>query len=360
MFEMIKESAPVGWLIIIAIAAIAAVVVKAVLNFIIGKLKGFVQNTSTRWDDITAFALSETKVWAIFIVVLSALSPVLNPPPSLGRAVHIALILGLALQVSIWGLCSVRRWRDGYIEARYGANLQDGGDMSLVAVIGLVGTALQALILIAVILVAMSNLGIDVMALVAGLGVGGIAVALAAQNVLGDILASLSIVLDKPFVVGDFIAVGDRAGTVENIGLKTTRLRSLSGEQLVFSNKDLLESRVQNFKRMSQRRVANKFGVLYSTPADTLEKIPLWIKDLITENPVLRFDRCHFAGYGDSSLDFEYVFYVLDKEFNVYMDNQQKLLLAIFRKFEAEKVDFAFPTRTLHIENVPERLADRI
>ena len=164
------------------------------------------------------------------------------------------------MQVAIWGFYVIKNWRQIYLDQRVKK------DPSSSAALGLLFTAVQVTFLIVLVLIGLSNLGVDITALLAGLGVGGIAVALAAQNILGDLLASLSIVLDKPFVVGDFIVAGSEKGTVEHIGIKTTRLRSLSGEELIFSNKDLLESRVQNFKRMWVRRVVQSFVVVYSTP----------------------------------------------------------------------------------------------
>lgn len=214
-------------------------------------------------------------------------------------------------------------------------------------------TVIQTVFLSFIILMSLSSLGINISALVTGLGVGGIAVALAAQNVLGDLLASLSIVLDKPFVVGDLIVTRTEKGTVEHIGIKTTRLRSVSGEQLILSNKDLLESRVQNFKSLKERRVLQGFGVTYSTSANVLEEIPEMVKKIVTSYEKLRFDRCHFIKYGASSLDFEVVFFVLDSDYTLYMDHQQKILLAIFREFENRGIEFAFPTETIYIEKIP-------
>jgi small-conductance mechanosensitive channel len=210
----------------------------------------------------------------------------------------------------------------------------------------------QAGILIAITLLALSNLGINIGAVIAGLGIGGIAVALAAQNVLGDLLASLSIVLDRPFVVGDFIVAGNERGTIEYIGIKTTRLRSLSGEEVVLSNKDLLESRIHNFKRMWRRRVVQKFGVVYSTPAHQLEMIPTWVKEIVTSKMQVQFDRCHFFEYADSSLNYELVFFVDNPEYNFFMDIQQSILIDIFKKFSSEKVSFAYPSQSLYIEKV--------
>ncbi len=200
-----------------------------------------------------------------------------------------------------------------------------------------------------VVLLALQNLGIDVTAMVAGLGIGGVAIALAVQNILGDLFASLTIALDKPFVAGDFIVVGNEMGAVENVGLKTTRVRSLSGEQLVFANSDLLTSRVRNYKRMSERRVVFSFGVVYSTPPDVLEQIPALVRAVIRGAGNLRFDRCHFFRFGDSSLDFETVYFILSPDYNAHMDAQQRVLLSIARAFRERGIDFAFPTRTIYV-----------
>lgn len=351
MTEIFREGGPGIVLIAVGLSAVGAIVLKSVLKVVLSKLKKFSDRSATQWDNILVYSFEGTGTWALFVWIAVGFIPRLGLHPSVSQAGHTVFILVSALQIFIWCRRGVRRWRDSYLESHSAIHSGSAiSDRSAVAAIGLLATALQGLILIVVVLFAMSNLGIDVMALMAGLGIGGIAVALAAQNILGDIFASLSIVLDKPFVVGDFIAVGDRAGTVENIGLKTTRLRALSGEQLIFSNKDLLESRVQNFKRMWERRVVQKIGVTYSTPVEKLEKIPTWIQELINNDAKLRFDRCHFAAYASSAIDFEFVFFVLSSDFNLFMDRQQALLLGIYRKFAAENVQFAFPTQTIFIE----------
>jgi len=199
-------------------------------------------------------------------------------------------------------------------------------------------------------LLILQNLGVQITALLAGVSVGGIAVALAVQNVLGDLFSSLSIVLDKPFVVGDFIIVGDSMGTVEHVGLKSTRVRSLSGEQLVFANSDLLTSRIRNFKRMQERRAVFTFGVTYDTPPEKLEIIPDTVRRLIEEEEQTRFDRCHFKGFGDFALTFETVFYILVPDYNVYMDIQQSINLKLSRFFAETGIEFAFPTQTIHLQ----------
>ena len=196
------------------------------------------------------------------------------------------------------------------------------------------------------------NLGFDVTALVAGLGIGGIAVALAAQSVLGDLFSSLAIVLDRPFEVGDFIVFGDQNGTVEKIGIKTTRIRSLSGEQIACSNTDLMNSRVHNFKRMIERRVLFVLGTTYDTPQDKLESIPGTVREVVEAQELARFDRAHFRSFGDSALEFEVVYWVLSPDYNTYMDVQQAINFAIFRAFGENGIEFAFPTRTLYVPDL--------
>jgi small-conductance mechanosensitive channel len=198
-----------------------------------------------------------------------------------------------------------------------------------------------------VLLVTLDNLGVNVTALVTGLGVGGVAVALALQNILGDLFSSLSITIDKPFVPGDFIVVGDQRGTVKAVGMKTTRLTALSGEELVFSNSELLKLRIQNFRHMRERRVVFTFGVTYQTPHALVERIPSIVRQAIERHELTRFDRAHFYRFGESSLDFEVVYFVLTGEYNVYMDIHQAVNLEIMREFESKGIEFAYPTRTL-------------
>jgi small-conductance mechanosensitive channel len=216
-----------------------------------------------------------------------------------------------------------------------------------VGTLSIIGVVVRAVIWAVVLLLTLDNLGVDITALVAGLGIGGIAVALAVQNVLGDLLASLSIALDKPFVVGDFLIVGEFMGSVEYIGIKSTRLRSLSGEQIVMSNADLLGSRVRNYGRMQERRVVFAVGVTYETPREMVEAIPGMIREIVQAQDNIRFDRCHFAKFGPASLDYEAVYYVLSADYNQYMDTQQRINLRIFEAFALRGIEFAYPTQKI-------------
>jgi len=195
----------------------------------------------------------------------------------------------------------------------------------------------------------MDNLGFNISAVVAGLGIGGIAIALAAQAILGDLFSYFVIFFDRPFEVGDFINVGDKVGTVEYTGIKTTRVRALSGEQLVFANTDLTNSRIHNFKKMEKRRVVFKLGVVYQTLADTLAEIPNLVKEIIEKQPDTTFDRGHFATYGDFSLNFEFVYFVLSSDYVKFMDTQQRINLEIYKEFENRGIEFAYPTQTLFV-----------
>jgi len=175
-------------------------------------------------------------------------------------------------------------------------------------------------------------------------------VALALQNVLGDMFSSFAIYIDKPFQVGDFIVVGKDKGVVEKIGLKSTRIRTLQGEELIISNNELTSTRIQNFKKMEKRRIVFTLGVTYNTPADMLAKIPKIIKEVISKEKKLTFDRCHFKEYADSSLNFEIVYYVNDPDYLTNMNFRQKVNLAIYKKFAKEKIEFAYPTQTIYVE----------
>jgi small-conductance mechanosensitive channel len=200
-----------------------------------------------------------------------------------------------------------------------------------------------------IVLAMLSNIGIDITAFIASLGVGGIAVALAAQSVLGDLFASVAIAVDKPFEVGDFIVFGSVAGAVETVGIKTTRIRSIGGEQIVMSNTELLKQTVSNYKRLKERRIVFGFGVTYATTADQAEAIPGIVKRVVEASEQLRFDRTHFKGFGESSLDYEVVYIVLVPDYNPYMDQQQRINLALMREFAASGIEFAFPTRTVYL-----------
>lgn len=335
------------WLIVLGIAIGLAAGLLFARRFLIARLRKLAQATPTPLDDLLLDVLIGTRRLFLILLALYAGIQYLELPARAGRVVDASAVVVLLLQVALWANRGIVAWLKYYLQAK---RETDAAGATTVAVLGFIA---RLVVWALIALLILDNLGFNITTLVASLGIGGIAVALAVQNVLGDIFASLSIALDKPFVIGDFIVVEDVMGTIEYIGLKTTRLRSLSGEQIIFANSDLLKSRIRNYKRMAERRVLFAFGVTYQTPADRLERIAQMVQEIISAQPNVRFDRAHFKGFGDSSLDFEVVYYVLDRDYNVYMNAQQAINLELVRRVEAERIEFAYPTRTLYMVNAP-------
>lgn len=309
------------------------------------RLGALAARTANRVDDLFVLLVQRTKIFTLAAVSLWPLLAMLDAAGRVEDAVRIVTVLVAGIQLAIWGNVLIAH----VLEARV-AQLRKADPSSATTLNGLTILARGAMWVVLVLL-ALDNLGVNISALVAGLGIGGVAIALAAQSVLGDLFASLAIVLDKPFVVGDFIVVGDLMGTVEHVGVKTTRLRSLSGEQLVFANSDLLGSRIRNFKRMSERRILFTVGVTYQTPARKLVEIPRILREAVASQAGVRFDRAHFKSYDDSAMTFEIVYFVLDPDYNRYMDTQQRVNLEIFTRFEREGIEFAYPTRTVYVRS---------
>jgi small-conductance mechanosensitive channel len=291
---------------------------------------------------LVANLAGSTRFLFILIVALYAGAMALNLPAEANRVIFLILVVGLIIQGGLWANELIAQWLARYRSRK----IEDGAADTALTALGLIA---RVTLWSVVVLLVLDNLGIEVTALVASLGIGAVAVGLAVQNILGDLLASLSILLDKPFVVGDFIVVGDFRGTVEKVGIQTTRLRSLGGEQLIFSNNDLVQSRISNYKRMQERRIVFSISIEYETPYEKLAALPSIIREIIGAQDLTRFDRAHFFKYGDFSLDFEIVYYVLSSDYSVYMDTQQAINLALFRRFNEEGIKFAYPTQTLHL-----------
>ena len=268
-------------------------------------------------------------------VALAAQIPALPPRPA--RFLLLLGPLALLLQAALWGNVTIGFWMD--------APLKDAQDRAAAARASVMTFLLRLALGSVVLLAALSILGFNITTILASLGIGGIAAALAVQNILGDLFASLSIAMDKPFIVGDFIVVEDYLGAVEYVGLKTTRVRSLSGEQIIFSNADLLKSRIRNFKRMIDRRVAFTFSLAFETPPEQLERIPQALKRIIESRDRTRFDRAHFKEFTEAGFLFEVVYFVLGPEQNLYMDIQEAINFELYRFLRGEGVRFASPKR---------------
>lgn len=331
-----------AWSVAAAVAVMLYLLLRLLFRLLKTNLRRFSEKTENVVDDLVASTLESTRRFSLLVVALWGGSRFLDLG-SAERLVNLAVLIVVTLQVATWANRAVSEYISWFSATR---RESDPGTVSAVQGMSFV---VRLFIWAVALLLVIDNLGYDVTALVAGLGIGGVAIALAVQNILGDLFASLSIVMDKPFVVGDFIIVGDLLGEVEKIGIKTTRVRSLSGEQLIFSNSDLLNSRIRNFKRMYERRVPFTFGVTYQTTPEQLEAIPPMVREIIEGIDSTRFDRAHFKGFGESAYDFEVVYYVLSPDYAVYMDIQQKINLAICRGFLERGIEFAYPTRTLFI-----------
>jgi small-conductance mechanosensitive channel len=274
--------------------------------------------------------------------VLVGLNVLDLPPRWSGRVAQLWYVT-VALQIALWGAKLIELAMHNYLLRQSAPGSTPQASVSSTLIGWGLNTALWTIVALAV----LSNLGFNITAFVASLGIGGIAVALAAQNILGDLFASIAIALDKPFEVGDAVNNGSVAGTVEHVGLKTTRVRSLAGEQIVVSNTEMLKGSLRNFKRMQTRRIEFKFGVTYDTTPEQAEAIPGLVQRVVEAQPQLVFDRAHLAGLGESSLDYVVVYVMQTADYKLYMDNQQAIYIGLMRELAAMGVQFAFPTRTL-------------
>ena len=331
------------WLIAAAWGVGTALLVRFALQIVVGQIRRVAERTETDLDDLAVELLDKTRFLFILLVALWSAVRSLDLSDAWDDNMSAVLTAVILLQVGFWGMgvvnYAVRHYRRESVEE----------DPGLATAIGAIGFMARLGLWTVLLLTGLATFGIEITALVASLGIGGLAVALALQNVLGDLLASLSIVFDKPFVIGDFVVINEFSGTIENVGLKTTRIRSLSGEQLVFSNSDLLSSRIRNFKRMEERRVVFQLGVEYGVSPDRLRRIPELVRAAVEAQENARFDRCHFKAFGDFSLNFETVYFMSVPDYAAYMDTQQAINLSVYESFGAEEIPFAFPTQTLHL-----------
>jgi small-conductance mechanosensitive channel len=332
------------WLAALGVALAVMLGLELVKRVLVRHLGVIAARTETRLDDIAVAALESTKFVVLAILGLYAGTAMLDLAPAVRLVVtRTAIVTGL-VQAAIWGNSALRDWLQQYYENRS----TDPARATSAAAVGFIA---RMVLWIVILLMILENLGVNITTLVASLGIGGIAVALAVQNILGDLFASLSIVLDKPFVIGDFIVVDKYLGSIEYVGLKTTRIRALSGEQLVVSNADLLKSRIQNMARMTRRRAVFSVGVTYDTPTAKLRSIPAMLTEIVKSQEPVTFDRAHFSGMTGSSLNFEVVYWVETPDYARFMDIQQEIYLQLIDRFAEHGIEFAFPTQTLYLKN---------
>ena len=331
-----------SWSIAVGIALGIIVILLFARYLAVSRWSTVARRTRSDLDDFAVDLIRRTRYFFVLFLGIWIGAQFLHLRAVEDRRLEQAAVIVFLLQTAIWGNALVGFW-----VRRFTAHRTSPEDIGGVTTVIATGYLARLILWTLILLVALENLGVNITALVAGLGITGIAVALAVQNVLGDLLAALSIVLDRPFVIGDFISVEGVEGTVERIGIKTTRVRSLSGEQVVLSNSELLKGRIRNFRRMDERRVQFLTGITYDTPPEKVARIPAMIREIIETQKMTRFDRAHFARFTDSTLQLESVYYVTSADYGLFMDIQQAINLALLRRFADEGIEFAFPTRML-------------
>ena len=313
-------------------------------RLVLRHLKTLAEVTKNDYDDLLHDLLR--RFVGPFVYLFTALyfgTLSLSLPGNLNRLLYGFVVVILAIKVAQIlqeiARYGIRKWTERTMKE----------DPTSAAMLKNMTWVVRIMIWAATLLFIFDNLGVNITAFVASLGIGGVAIALAAQAVLGDAFSSFAIFMDKPFQVGDFIIVGDLLGTVEHVGFKTTRIRSLGGEQLIFSNTDLTSSRIKNYKRMQERRVVFSIGVIYQTPIEKVKALPQMIRRVVEEHESARFDRAHFKSFGDFALIYEVVLIVLRPDYNTYMDVQQSINFRLMEELQKAEIEFAYPTQQLYV-----------
>lgn len=341
------------WLLAGIVLAVVFAVLVLVRRMFAARMQRATPHHLAPLNDFALAVVRATRYAFLFLVAVLLAASVLVLSDTARSVIGTAAIVIMLLQVALWGTALIGTWIRGYTTRR-------ASDLGGITTINALGILARMTLWSVILLLVLANLGVEVTALVASLGIGGIAVALALQNILGDLFASLSIVIDKPFLVGHTINVGEFTGTVEDIGLKSTRLRSVTGEQVIIANGDLLQSRIRNYKRMTERRVMLVVGVEYDTPQALVERVPELAREAVGGVKDVRFERAHFRTFGPSSLDYEIIYWVLSADYTLFMDVQQKVNFALLSRFRDLEIAFAFPTQTLVVRGNAEEDAPHL
>ncbi|HAC69585.1 MAG TPA: mechanosensitive ion channel protein MscS [Pseudomonas sp.] len=337
-----------NWFAMLCTILLSFTLARTVIGFVLRNLRSRAEKPGAHVSHIAIQVLSSTSNTLLLLAAILIGVGILDLPERWLTRVSSLWFVVAALQVGLWANRAVALAVHHYFVKHSQADVYQG---SALATLSLWGA--KVLLWAVVGLAMLSNLGVNITAFVASLGVGGIAIALAVQNILGDVFASLSIAVDKPFEVGDFIVVGSLAGTVEHVGLKTTRIRSLGGEQIVMANAEMIGSTIQNYKKLQERRIVFKFGLTYASKPNQIKQVTTALKEIIQRQDKTRFDRAHLLTFGDSSLEFEVVYIVLDASYNVYMDIQQAINIEMMEAFAKIGVRFALSSRSLYVETLP-------
>lgn len=332
------------YLIMLGGIALGLLLVLIFKKIILKRLAKLVAKSETSIDD---FVVESVRLYVVpivnFTIIYAGLKTLVWPErvTDILEVVYVVIITYYAIRLVSSILLMMLR---SYIRK------QEGGEEKVKQMGGVI-LIINGIIWMIGLIFMLSNLGYNVSAIIAGMGIGGIAIALAAQNIIGDLFNYFVIFFDRPFEVGDFLVIEDKNGIVDKIGIKTTRIKTLSGEQLVFSNSDMTSSRIHNYKKMQRRRIVFSVGVTYETPVEKVKMIPGLLKEIVESEKKVDFDRAHFKAFGDSSLDYEIVYIINSADFNTYMDIQQEFNFQIYEKFGELGISIAFPTRTLYVRN---------
>lgn len=332
------------WLVALGIIIVSWAIIRGAKHVFLTRFKRFSAHTRTTLDDFIVQLAEGALIPALYLGALYAGVNYLTLTPKVDKLLHVAVMVVVTF-IIIKTITSALNYLINNALGNDAADIEKKKQARGIIII--VNIVLWILALVFLI----NNLGYNITSVVTGLGIGGVAIALASQTILGDLFNYFVIFFDKPFEVGDFIIVDDKMGSIEYIGVKSTRIRTLSGEQLICSNTNLVNARIHNYKRMENRRVVFTLGVVYNTSPEKVQRIPGLIKDIIVSQKDTRFDRAHFSAFGQFSLTFEVVYYILSADYNLYMDRQQAIYLSILNAFKREGIQFALPTQTLQISN---------
>ncbi len=337
------------WLVAALVTVLGFVLVMSAIRIIAGRLRKRIDFAAHPTAAVVVAALERTKSLLILLLFASIGAHSLAPTAHVHTVLSEITAAVLAIQVGLWLSAAIRCW------TRRKLNDESASPRNPV-VMSMISWLLLVLVWTTLLMVVLSFMRVNITAFVASLGVGGVAVALALQNVLGDLFASMAIGLDKPFEIGHFINFKDISGTIEHVGVKTTRIRAISGEEVIISNAELLKNTIHNYGRMTQRRIVFGFGVTYDTDRSKLAELPGIVRGIIEDQDKTRVDRVHFKAFGDNALEYEVVYFVLDAAYGLYMDIQQATNLAMVERFEKIGVKFALPNRILHVSGEAGRL----
>lgn len=335
-----------NWFIALGIIIVSWAVIRIARVVLLKRLKNLASRTSTTLDNFIVQLAEGALIPALYLGALYAGLSYLTLSARVNKLLHVAVMVVITFIV----IKTISSALNYLINNALGNDAEDiekkKQARGIIIIVNIVMWIMALIFLV-------NNLGYNITSVITGLGIGGVAIALASQNILGDLFNYFVIFFDKPFEVGDFIIVDDKLGSIEYIGVKSTRIRTLSGEQLICSNTNLVNARIHNYKRMEKRRVLFNLGVVYSTPPEKVEKVPGILKEIILKQQDTTFDRAHFSAFGQFSLTFEVVYYILSPDYNLYMDRQQAIYMEILNTFKSEGIQFALPTQTLFFNNGP-------